>query len=242
MSSSPCTARRTLRTAALGLLGAATTVSVGLPALTPPATADHTVTAAVDAADRSARTVSHKDVDGDGDRDVVRYRGLDGDRVRISVRTGDGCPARTVLDTAYWPGPGGEWLGAAPLDGNRGAELVVGTATGAHAMLWTVLTMRGDTLRVQRNPAAPRAVTWLTDAAANFFEGWTRTTHHGEIFVVHRAVQRQGTSNRWRGEWRRFRWDQGWDRAGQHDIRIRGDRKAARIGGWHVPGLPVWPS
>lgn len=127
--------------------------------------------------DRPGHTVSTRDVDGDGERDVVRYVVLDGDRVRISARAGTGTPARAVLDTSLWPRRGGAWRGAAPIDGNTGAELVVGTSRGASARQWTVLTMRHDDLLVQHDPLRSSASTWTTDAYLNGFTGWTREVH-----------------------------------------------------------------
>lgn len=55
--------------------------------------------------------------------------------------------------------------------------------------------------------------------------------------MVHRVVQRRGSSHRWRGVQHRFRWDDGWVHAGRTDLAVRGDRRAEQISGWHVPGL-----
>ncbi len=181
--------------------------------------------------------VSRQDVDGDGRRDTTTYTVLAGDRVRITVRTGDGSPARRVLDTGLWPGRGGEWLGAAPIDGAPGAELVVGTTMGAHAPLYTVLTMADDELRVQANPAAPTPE-WWTDAFANGFAGWTRTVRDGVVRMTFTMVFRDGDSRRFEGTRDTFRWDRGWQREGRTEVSVRGDRAAARLSGWHVPGLP----
>lgn len=187
------------------------------------------------------RTVARTDVDGDGDRDAVRYGLLPGDRVRIAVRTGDGTPVHRVLGTELWPGPGGAWHGAAALDGAPGAELFVGTTMGAHTPLFTVLTMRSGQLQVQPNPLGGRE--WWVDAFANGYTGWTRSARVDQVRVVARTVFRQGAGHVWTGQARHFRWDEGrWVRDGQRDLRIRGDRAAAGIGGWHVQGLPRWPT
>lgn len=227
--------RRHTRLAATG--GALTLVLVATTACASDAHDPDPTTTVRD--DEPGRTVARVDVDGDGRLDAVGYRLLNGDRVRLSVRTGDGGPARKVVDTELWPGPGGQWHGAAPLDGNRGAELVVGTTMGAHTPFYTVLSMRGEHLVVQPDPTSGERE-WWTDAFYNGFVGWTRVVRDGEVGVVHRAVFREGDGHVWRGEAQRFRWVGGdWVRDGRHAMHIRGDDDASRIAGWHVPGLPA---
>jgi len=191
------------------------------------------------AADRSPSTavMSRKDVNGDGVRDATFYRVLRGDRVRISVRTGDGSPASRVLDTSMWPGRGGAWLGAAPIDGEAGVELVVGTAQGAHTPLSTVLTMRAGRLRVLPNPAAQTAQ-WWTDAFAGGFAGWTRRTRGDEVRMSFTVVLRVGDTHRWTGTRDTYVWDDGWRSAGSRQVVVRGDQAASEVSGWRVRGLP----
>jgi len=192
--------------------------------------------------DPPGRTVARVDVDGDGGRDLVGYRVLHGDRVRISVRTGSSGTDRRLLDTGLWPGRGGDWHGVAPLDGQPGAELVVGTTMGAHTPLFTVLTMRDGRLWVQPSPVSG-AREWYVDAFAGGYAGWTRTSTDNEVWAVSRTVFRAGSGRLWEGEQRRFRWgSDGWVGDGRRALRVRGQRAASRIGGWHVPGLPRWPS
>lgn len=197
-------------------------------------------------AGHAGHAVARTDVDGDGSRDVVTYRVVSDDRVRVGVRTGAADStqgtAYRVLDTELWPGRGGYWHGAAPLDGEPGAELFVGTAMGAHTPLFTVLTMRSGRLTVQPNPQSGQSEWWV-DAFTNGYTGWTRSTAGGEVQVAVRTIFRRGTGQVWTGAEQSFRWsDGGWARDRGSDVRIRGDRAAARIGGWHVQGLPRWPN
>jgi hypothetical protein len=184
------------------------------------------------------QVVARTDVDGDGTRDRVRYRVLGPKKVHVLVALSTGNKIARVLHTDGWPG--GDFLGAVPLDGRAGAELVVGTILGAHTPWYAVLTLRGDRLVYEHNPAASYRE-WVVDAYANGYVGWTRTERNGQVHVVYRDVFRVGTSNRWSGTVRHFLWTgHGWAKAGTAKIHLTGDRRAARIGGWHVAGLPRW--
>ena len=226
-----------------GRLGAATAAAaLVLVAPTACASSPSPDRMATDNTDSRSRTVARADVDGDGSRDVVTYRVVRGDRVRIGVQTANAASDHRVLDTGLWPGRGGAWHGAAGLDGTRGVELVVGTTMGAHTPLFTVLTMRSGRLRVQHNPLSGEREWWV-DAFLNGYSGWTRTTGGDEVRVVARTVLREGAGRVWTGEAHRFRWgNHRWLPDGQRGLRIRRDRTAARLGGWHVPGLARWPS
>jgi hypothetical protein len=185
-----------------------------------------------------SRVVARTDVDGDGTRDVVRYRVIGPKKVHVLVALSTGNKVARVLHTDGWPG--GQFLGAVPLDGRPGAELIVGTILGAHTPWYSVLTLRGDKLAFEHNPAASYRE-WVVDGYANGYVGWTRTERHGQVHVVYRDVFRVGTSHRWRGTVRHFLWtSHGWAKAGTAKIHITGDRRASHVGGWHVAGLPRW--
>ncbi len=220
----------------LGSAGCASADRAGGPAAGPgsDAATDRTTDRATD------RIVARVDVTGDGSADTVTYKVLAGDRVRIGVRAADGRTARHVVDTALWPGDGGAWHGAAPVDGVPGAELVIGTSMGAHTPLFTMLSWRAGDLVVQTDPLSSRWEWWV-DAFAGGYAGWRRVVRDGEIQMVNTMLFRDRQDG-WSGERRRFRWDQGWVPAGRRDVTVRSDRAAARVGGWHVTGLPRWPS
>jgi hypothetical protein len=230
----PVFRHRRLRAGAVGLVAVALLSGTSACADDAPSTPSES-----GAPERSASTavVSRKDVTGDGAADVTSYRVLRGDRVRITVRTGDGSPTSRVLDTSMWPGPGGAWLGSAPVDGEAGAELVVGTAQGAHTPLSTVLTMRAGRLRILPNPAG-QTPQWWTDAFAGGFAGWTRRVRGDEVRMTFTVVLRVGDTHRWRGTRDTYVWDDGWRSAGSRRLVIRGDQAASEVSGWRVRGLP----
>jgi len=157
--------RALLQTGAAALAGLAIVLgSVLLPAAT--ASPEQ-----IDAHARAGRIVARVAVDArDHRRDVVRYQVVRDELVRVTVRTAAGQVDSKLLNTAYWPR--GHWQGAARMDGQRGAELVVGTSVGAHTLWFTVLTWRGGNLVVERNPSSGRE--WAIDAAYNVYYGWLR--------------------------------------------------------------------
>lgn len=189
------------------------------------------------AADRS---VARTDVDGDGQLDEVYYRVVDADRSKVIVRTSTSERLVKPLSTTFWPR--GQWHGATRLDGRAGAELVIGTWQGAHTPMFTVLTYRFGDLEVMDNPAGIYGRLWPIDAFYNGYLGWTRTVEDGEVRLTLRSVLRTGQTKEFTGEAEHFRWaGNGWVRAGVEPISVRGDKRAAQIGGWHVKGLPSWP-
>lgn len=188
----------------------------------------------------SDRTVARIDVDGDREPDAVYYRARSADVGRVIVQTDAGERLTRRLSTKLWPR--GEWHGAAPLDGKPGAELFVGTQRGAHTSMLTVLTYRAGELRVMDNPAGIYGDEWPVDAFYNGYLGWTRTVRDGEVRLTLKSVLRKGTSRVFTGEEQRFRWTRtGWEQTGTAPLSITGAKRAGRVGGWHVDGLPRWP-
>lgn len=186
------------------------------------------------------RTVARTDVDGDGRADAVYYRVRDAESARVVVRTGDGDRLTHRLSTELWP-PRGQWHGAAALDGAPGAELVVGTVMGAHTPMFTVLTYRSGGLTVMDNPAGVYGREWPIDAFYNGYLGWTRTVRDGQVRLALRSLIRTGSSRTFTGEKQTFRWTaMGWRQTGTSRLTVTGDESAARVGGWHVDGLPRW--
>lgn len=183
----------------------------------------------------AGRVVARVQVDGDRRRDTVRYQVITDDLVKVTVETARGRVDSMRLRTYYWPR--GKWQGAARIDGRRGAELVVGTSTGAHALLFSVLTWRGGELTRERAPGGGRE--WLVDAAYNDYYGWLRTrTDGGAAQIIERYVTREGTSHRWSGRAISYTWRSGdWRRSSKRSLSYRGDRNASRVYGWKVKGL-----
>jgi hypothetical protein len=220
-----------LRTGTAALAGLATVLG---SVLVPAATASPEQ---IDSHARAGRIVARIAVDArDHRRDVVRYRVVRDDLVRVTVRTAAGQVDSKVLNTEYWPR--GHWQGAARMDGQRGAELVVGTSVGAHTLWFTVLTWRGGNLVVERNPSSGRE--WAIDAAYNVYYGWLRRVIDGRARITERYVTRDGgAGHHWSGRAWTYTWrgGSGWTRSWTRHLSIQGDRKASRIAGWHVTGL-----
>jgi hypothetical protein len=186
----------------------------------------------------SSRLVARRDVDGNGDRDRIRYRAIDSDTVRVSVRLSKRKVVRKTLGTRSWPR--GDFYGATRFDGRRGVELVIGTSLGAHTPWFTILTYRGGRLVVERSPYFGRE--WAVDAYANGYAGWYRRIHDGQVHIRLKYASRVGTSPRFTGRTIRYTWHRGaWDRSGTRRISFPNANQASRIGGWHVKGLPRWP-
>ena len=183
--------------------------------------------------------VARIDVDGDGRRDVVRFRAVDDNRAVVTVATARGTTLRKKLRTLYIEP---SWHGAARIDGRRGAELVVLTDAGAHTLFHTVLTVRGG--RLVKENAPGRGRTWVTDGAVFVYIGWKRYVRDGRSFVVRRYVTKDFDSDKWSGRAVTYRWRKGhsdWQKVSAGSLHPHTDRRAARFGGWDVRGLPRWP-
>lgn len=179
--------------------------------------------------------MARTDVDGDGRRDVVRFRVVAFDHAVVTVATGRGA-ALTQHVRTDWITP--QWHGAARMDGRRGAELVVITNAGAHTLFHTVLTARHNDLA--RLNAPGRGRTWVTDGAAFVNIGWKRYVVQERVFMAKRAVTKDG--DRWSGRSVKYRWKRGeWRRVATSTLHPRSDRVASRFGGWRVRGLQRYP-
>lgn len=193
------------------------------------------------------RVVARTDVDGDGSPDQVGFvsaasspspPSVSRSTVVVRVSTAAGDLLRHPLKVLWFPR--GEFYGAAPLDGVGGAELVVGSTMGAHTMWFTSLTVRSGRLVVLPAPGADQE--WMIDGAFSFSAGVVRRLEDGQAVVVLREAGRRGTRPVFAGRDRTFVWaDGGWQHRSTERTRVRGDAPAARIGGWHVDGLPRFP-
>lgn len=212
----------------------ATPVPAGATATAPPTTtAENTETAA------ATRVVARRDVDGDGDRERIRYRAVDRNTVRVSVRLSRNRVVHKRLRTRSWPR--GDFYGATRIDGRRGVELVIGTTWGAHTPWFTILTYRGGRLVVEKSPYY-NTREWAVDAYANGYAGWYRRVQDGRVHMRIKYASRVGSGSRFAGRTIRYTWHHGaWDRSGTRRISYPNAHRASRIKGWHVKGLARWP-
>jgi hypothetical protein len=226
---------KTLRTiaAAVAAALAAAGASPASPAVA--AAAPHGVCHGFD----RCRVVAKIDVDGDRRSDAVGFQKLPGDRtavVRVLTASGDRLARR--VDVRGWFG-GGRWGGAAHVDGEGGAEILVGSTLGAHTPFYTMLTYRGGRLVVERSPRGD--ATWFVDAAASVYFGWWRDARDGRVTVTSRSAVRH-VHGAWSGSDIRYRWraDQ-WQRASRTKHVYAGPRAASKIFGWHIDMLDREP-
>jgi hypothetical protein len=183
--------------------------------------------------------VASTDVDGDGVRDQVGFV-IDAKRhVVVHVKTATGQRASQGMDVLWFPR--GEFYGAAPVDGQPGSELVVGSTMGAHTMWFTTLTMRRGHL-VRLDPPGGEDE-WMVDGAFSFFAGVTRRVDGGTVEVTVRQAGRVGGRRpTFTGTDRTYVWaGDGWRHRSTERTRFAGDLAAGVVGGWHVAGLPRYP-
>ena len=99
--------------------------------------------------DFSPRSVVVKDSVGVTSRGVTGENG----KITVRVRRADGRIMQTTGDKVHWaPKP---FIGAAPVDGVRGAEILVGDSVGAHYEQFRMITYRRGKLVTA--PPPPKA-------------------------------------------------------------------------------------
>jgi hypothetical protein len=184
------------------------------------------------------RVVANTDVDGDGVRDQVGFVVSTKRHVVVYVKTATGQRVNRGMDVLWFPR--GEFYGAAPVDGQPGSELVVGSTMGAHTMWFTTLTMQGGRL-VRLDPPG-RDDEWMIDGAFSFFAGVVRRVENGTVVVTLRQAGRNGVRPTFTGSDRTYAWTgNGWRHRSTTRTHYAGDKAAGVVGGWHVAGLPRFP-
>lgn len=188
--------------------------------------------------------VASVDVNGDHRADGVGWRQLDRKRVRIRVRIAGGPVVSRKVNVRLWWG-GGQWGGAAWIDGRRGAELLVGSEMGAHTPFYTMLTYRHGDLVVEKSPAfgAYGSNRWAVDSSLMAYAGWVRDVgSHGRITMTQRTAFRRGERKRFVGRDVRYAWrGDDWRRVDRTRRTYPNARRAHRIAGWHVWHLQRFP-
>jgi hypothetical protein len=182
--------------------------------------------------------VAATDVDGDGVRDQVGFVVDTKRHVVVYVKTATGQRVNRGMDVLWFPR--GEFYGAAPVDGQPGSELVVGSTMGAHTLWFTTLTMRGD--RLERLDPPGHGHEWMIDGAFSFSAGVVRHVENGTVRVTVRQAARNGVRPTFSGTDRTYAWTgNGWRHRSTTRTRYADDKAAGVVGGWHVAGLPRFP-
>ena len=231
--------------AATALLLPLTAVVGGAPvAGGAPSGAEEAARGGVCAGAKKCHRVAKVDVNGDRRADRVGWQQINDKRVRIRVRiTGGRLITRTVNVGRWWGG--GEWAGAAWIDGRRGAELLIGSSMGAHTPFYTMLTYRKGRLVMEKSPAvgAYGSNLWAIDSSLRAYAGWNRHVgKHGRITMTQRIAFRNSTGKRYSGHDVRYVWRSGnWKRVKRVNRTYRNKARAARIAGWHVGHLQRFP-
>ena len=185
------------------------------------------------------RVVSQADVNGDGIRDSVGIarRGASGSVygsviVRVKV-----APRRIVQVTRKLePFYGSPWQGASPLDGRRGAELMIGHMAGAHTQFFQALTWRDGGLVNLRAPGAQRD--WVVDGAWSVALGWQRRSTDPVGTLLRREAYRNGSSSTFTAKLTRYRWSSvGWQRVRTTTNARLPENAASSWGGFLIRGL-----
>lgn len=235
--------KATLTTATLTTLTIAGTTLAG-PATQASSTTSPEVRAGVCAGVKHCHRVVTIDVDGDRKADRVGWHQLSKRRVQIRVRMATGKLLERKVSVRHWPGKGA-WGGAARVDGRRGAELLIGSAMGAHTPQYTMLTYRKGRLTVEKSPRRSDGAggRWAVDSALMVNLGWHRHVgRSGRIAMTYKEAWRNGKSNSFKGRNIQYTWTNGhWKRTNTFRRWYKTERAARKIGGWHVGRLKRFP-
>lgn len=185
------------------------------------------------------KVVSRADVDGDGRADTVSLtRQSRGAWHTLRVVTARGAVSSVKISTSWlWSGQT-PFLGAVALDGQRGAELVILTGTGAHTAFHRVYTWRSGRLVAEKDPSG--STTWTTDGAAAFARGYTLRTVKGapQLTSIDYARDSWGDTATFSGrrivaQWKNGRWTAITDR----HVVVKEGPAVWRGAGWNVKGI-----
>jgi hypothetical protein len=193
------------------------------------------------------RPVATVDVDGDGAPDqvgVVAQDTTSAGSITVRVRTAAGESLQTTGRDVYWFSD--PFLGAVPLDGRAGAEIVVGSTMGANFQQFRVVTYRSG--RLVTLPAPPAVWSsegmkrstsrWGVDGSYRFNVGIFRAQSTDGVTVTMKTLERNASGHGHSGHVTRYRWrSDGWVKVSATTVRSVTDQTAFASGGWHVTGL-----
>lgn len=200
---------------------------------------------------RGCTVVAEVDVDGDGRADQVGVsssRPADGGTITVRVRTASQHTLQTVGRDVYWFSR--PFLGATPIDGRAGAEIVVGSTMGANYEQFRVITYRKGKLVTLKAPPTvgsksgmqTSTARWGIDGAYSFNAGVYRHVSDGHVTVTIKTAIRNDSGRGFTGHTSSYRWHGGhWKQSSSTKVRYTTDASVTGLGGWHVSGLPAFP-
>lgn len=193
--------------------------------------------------------VATVDVDGDGRPDevgIVAKKLAHSGSITVRVRTASGHTLTTTGHHVFWFAK--PYVGAAALDGVKGAEIVVGDTMGANYEQFRVLTYRAGKLVTEKEPptagtkAGTSAATarWGIDGSYSFNSGVFRSVSANHaVTLTLKTVERNVSGHGHSGHITSYRWSGGrWVEHSTTKVHSESDRRAFASGGWHVRGLP----
>lgn len=183
--------------------------------------------------------VSRADVDGDGRADTTTVtRQKSGYTLRTTTAAGRSASTQVK---AKWQTEATPFVGAARMDGVKGAELVIRTGSGAHTQYSNVYSWRRGALVAQKDPSG--STSWVTDGAMSSSIGYTVRTVKGvkqmtSISLGRDSWEKNATFSGTRivARWQNGRWTPSTVRA----ITTPATDSVWNGAGWNVAGLPRW--
>lgn len=199
------------------------------------------VATSAQAATAGPSVVSRADVDGDGRADVTSLTRLSGGKAyTLRTTTAAGRTATTRVDTPWLFGRE-PFVGAVPMDGVRGSEIVLRTETGAHTQYHRVFTWRSGRLVAQKDPSG--SLDWITDGAAAFAAGYRLRTVDGVKQLTQISLSRDSWAPGATFSGTRFvaRWENGqWRPITARSVKMPANESVYAGAGWNVGSLPRW--
>lgn len=223
------------------------TPSTPFPSATSTGPASSTPAPAVCSGVAHCTTAARVDVDGDGRADQVGVAGerlADGGSVTVRVRTATGRLLKTTGHDVHWFAK--PYFGAVAVDGEPGAEIVVGDTMGANYEQFRVVTYRDGRLVTLKAPPAQwtraglsrAASRWGVDGSYSFNDGVERTVVAGVATLTMTSASRNDSGTGHTSHRTSYRWADGaWSETSTRTTRHATDAEVAGVGGWHVPGL-----
>ena len=174
------------------------------------------------------------DIDGDGKPDHVEYRKLGTNRYNLRVTTASG----TVAETFKTRGGDTSWIGAGDMDGEPGAELIVGAGGEEESVLFDVVGWRPGSLVQIPAPKQPSGTGWGVYGVGNSWSGYHFFRRNGRQYVEAADLHSEDASSSGpvTGTVIRSVWDAGWNLVSTKHVSMTATEAAkfSRFRGVHI--------